>query len=137
MTDNRDLNIRKHAKNSFVYPGCCPGLRLALSDYGHLLAVHQKLTLGEFIALLAQLGEHNKKAALTADHLQRWLVLMELMIDSFVRNGMFVNEFTWNRVHYDFDGCLKLLSQEGVRRALKSVGSKEHACIAAPEKLAA
>jgi hypothetical protein len=137
MPNNRDLNIRKRAENSFVYPGCCPGLRAALSDYGYLLAVHQELTLGEFIALLVQLGEHNQKAALTADHLQRWLVLMELMIAGFGGNGMFVNEFTWNRVHYDFDGCLKLLGQEGVRRALKSVGSKKHACIAAPEKQAA
>lgn len=137
MPDNRDLNIRKRAENSFVYPGCCPGLRAALSDYGYLLAVHQELTLVALISLLAQKGEYDQKAALTADHLKRWLTLMDLMTDCFIRNGMFASEFTWNRVHYDFDDCLKLLGPEGVRHALKSVGSKKQACIAAPEKLAA
>ncbi|EAZ97228.1 hypothetical protein [Marinobacter sp. ELB17] len=124
MPYSRDLIIKKRAENSFIYPSCCPGLRPTITGYGNLIQNNENVQLSDFIGRVAAQAHTDPKAVNAANHLQRWFVLMELTMDSFIRHGQFPQTFNWKGLNYDFDACLEILGREGVKRAIKA-GSLE------------
>lgn len=120
MNYHDHLNIRKHPDQGFIYPDCCPHLKMGLNEFGHLIHRSEDITLRGYIDRITDRSPHPLRYQV-ADILDRWLTLMNATTESLLTKGTLLQEFQWEGEVYSFDECLQMLGKKGIKHAITTV----------------
>ncbi|WP_273208758.1 hypothetical protein [Marinobacter subterrani] len=117
MPYHHELSIRKSDEGCFVYSDACPYLKQALIEYGHLVRINERLTLTDLINRIEErIG--TRRARLIVDQIRVWVALMETVTDTLINEGRMPPAINWKQTTYPFEDYLKMLSPEGLKRAI-------------------